>query len=122
MTATAHAGTAHAGTAHAGAVARSAPLLARLDDPALLRLVERGVLGTAAGAGVISLSLAAGPYQPAVAVTGAVGHLATASVLAGGAFAREVDPARRPGIIGLLAALTTLALLVTATHAGGPLL
>lgn len=109
-------------TAHAGVVARPAPLLARLDDPALLRVVEGGVLVTAAGAGVVGLSLTAGPYQPAVAVTGAVGHLAAASVLTGAAFVREVDAERRPAIVGLLATLATLALLLTATHAGGPLL
>ena len=91
-------------------------------EPEVRRMVETAVLATATSSASVGLSLVAGRHQAAVAVTSAVGHLAVASTWAGTAFVREVDEEARPLLIGLLAALATLAALLAATHVGGPAL
>lgn len=100
------------------------PLLSlpRVSDARVARSLEGVVLATATSAGLVGTSLVAGRLQAAVATVTAVGHLTVASTLVGRAVAREVPDSERPGIVGLLAALTTLVLLVTATHTSAGLL
>lgn len=91
--------------------------LPRVRDAEIVRALERTVLATATSAGLIGTSLVAGRLQAAVATVTAVGHLTVASTLTGTVFVRHVREEDRPVIVGLLAALATLALLLTATHA-----
>jgi hypothetical protein len=78
---------------------------------------ERAILAAATSGTLIGTSLVAGRYQTAVAAAVGVLHLAAAAVCSGTAFTRLVPAERRPGIIGALAAGTTVALLTGATNA-----
>jgi hypothetical protein len=91
-------------------------------DPELSRLLEGAVLTAAASSGVVGLSLVAGRHQVAVAVAGAVGHVTVSGVLAARAFVQHVREDLRAQWVGVLAALTTLGVLMSATHLAGPAL
>lgn len=103
----------------AAAEAFRPPLLAvpRIRDPEVARTLEGLVLAGASSGSLVGLSLAAGRLQGAVATVAAVGHLAVVAPMAGEAFRRHVDADEQPLIVGLLSALATLALLITATQA-----
>ncbi len=91
--------------------------LPRVHDAELLRALERMVMVTASSAGIVGLSLVAGRLQAAVATVAAVGHLTVSATLVGGAVGRHVRDEDQPAIVGVLAAVTTLALLVAGTQA-----